>query len=265
MLQSSIDTILPERIPLNKYFVIIGATPRIINTTRNDKAHTPVTLFHYPLIAVVDSFFNELIPHEQLPSGYVLQRSLEDVQFNDSFKEAFADIDERVSEYFSLVRVLQVVDKGTRSLSFCHITDHIFKKLIEMNEFKSFIASASGVPENDVFRIVGARYVLSFSPKQDYVYVTIEDGVVYTSRIMGVARDCKKAYRVFPKTMDTTKFSMRFINDNVVYKHMAVKDTLVKFINSLIKNPVLSDPKIIDAEFDVMLFGRMSTVTDPWE
>lgn len=262
MLQSSIDTILPERIPLNKYFVIIGATPRIINTTRNDKSHTPVTLFHYPLIAVVDSFFNELIPHDQLPSGYVLQRSLENVRFNDSFKEAFTDIDEKVSEYLSLVRVLQVVDKDTRSFSFCHITDHIFKKLIAMNEFRSFIASVSDVSEDNVFRIIGARYVLSFSSKQDYVYVPIEDGVVYMAHIMGVTRDCKKAYRVFPKAMDTTKFSMRFIKDNVVYKHMAVKDTLIHFINSLIKDPVLNDSKIIDAEFDVMLFGRKFTITD---
>lgn len=236
---------------MNSYYIIISNEPKIINTTRNDKKHTPITLYNY---VIIDKF---IIDNDDIIN--CVNTSI--------YHTSYSPMTKLLNNKWCVNLLKITINEDSKSVDIIEmsndINDKIINRLLHNGKYKEYISNLKNIDINDVFRFTKRNYLIRFSTKHKNIRVTIEYDEEYKPFILlstVYSVDGIKHHRIFPNVKSTTKYTYRrLMRRDIKYYYSLSPEILYKTFDillSLITIPNNSEFEIIESHHDYILFGK---------
>ena len=280
---------------METYYVIVGTDYKIVNTTKNDKQHTPITLYNYPFISKFTlSDNNEIAEVDNIPMYYTSYSTLEITP--NKWCVGLLKITITTTSNGSSKRVehqrLGAVElakreraNGLRPSEDQRLINQVITHLLTNDRYRRYITTTSAISYDDVFRFITSDYLIRYSPKHDYVYIPIDyttsKPCIVLSNVYGVSKDLKHAERVFPNVVSSTTYTpYKHMRENIKYNHTIAKELLYTLFDKLLTlsttslldivnnpsgpqektQPVYNQFELIDSSHRYVLLGEEHTI-----
>ena len=249
---------------METYYIIVGLDYKTVNTTKNDKQHTPITLYNYPFISkfTIDDN-NNISEIDNIPLYYSSYSTLEltDNKWRVGLLRITTSHASKRVEHMELPTLLN---------------NKVITYLLTNNRYKQYISTTTDITFDNIFRFLTSDYLIKYSPKHDYLYIQVDytndNKQIVLANVFGISKDLKHAYRVFPNVVLSTVYTLRKrMRENIKYNHTIAKELVYTLFDKLltlstslllqgVNNIEYNQFEIIDSLHAYVLLGEEHTM-----
>lgn len=249
---------------METYYIIVGLDYKTVNTTKNDKQHTPITLYNYPFISKFTIDDNNNV--NKIDNIQLYYTSYSTLELTDN------------KWHVGLLRITTTqANKRVEHIDMPEeVSDQLIIHLLTNDRYKQYITSTSDISFDNVFRFTSHEYLIKYSPKHDYLYIPVEytndKQYIALANVFGISKDFKYAYRVFPNVISSTVYTPRKrIRENIKYNHTIAKEFVYTLFDKLltlstssllqgVSNIAYNPFEIVDSSHRYILLGEEHTM-----